>query len=148
MNIIYYILAVLCGIGQTTQSGVNSELRKSINNPLFAAIISFIVGLLSLLIIYPFFNRSALPSIATIKSLEWWKFTGGLFGAFFVTSVIFSIQKIGSANMTVLIIAGQLFMTILLDHYGWLGFNIHQVNIYRILGGILIIGGAYLILRN
>jgi bacterial/archaeal transporter family-2 protein len=148
MNLFFYFLAILCGVGTAVQSGVNSELKKSINNPILAAIISFSVGLLSLLILYPIFSKSSLPNFATLKTLEWWKWTGGLFGAFFVTSVIFSIQKIGSANMTALIVGGQLLMVMVIDHYGLLGFNIHSINIWRVLGGILIVVGVYLILKN
>lgn len=147
MNIIYYVLAFLCGVTNSTQSGVNAELRKSINNPIIAAIISFASGLMALILISPFFKES-IPSFNTIKSLEWWKLTGGVLGAFFVTTVIMSVQKIGSANMIALIIAGQLLTAMLLDHFGLIGFKVHSINIFRILGGILIVVGVYLIMKN
>ena len=147
MSIIYYILAFLCGVTNSTQSGVNAELRRSINNPIYAAIISFASGLLGLILITPFFKESV-PTIDTLKSLEWWKLTGGVLGAFFVTTVILSIQKIGSANMICLIVAGQLMTAMVLDHYGLLGFKLHQINGWRIAGGVFIVGGVYLILKN
>ncbi len=147
MNIIYYILAFLCGVTNSTQSGVNAELRKSINNPIIAAIISFSSGLLALILISPFFKEN-IPSLATIKSLEWWKLTGGILGAFFVTTVIMSVQKIGSANMIALIVAGQLVTAMLLDHFGLIGFKVHPINIFRIFGGVLIVLGVYLIMKN
>lgn len=147
MNILYYLLAFLCGVTNSTQSGVNAELRRSINNPIYAAIISFASGLLGLILITPFFKES-IPTIDTLKSLEWWKLTGGVLGAFFVTTVILSIQKIGSANMICLIVAGQLMTAMVLDHYGLLGFKLHQINGWRIAGGVFIVGGVYLILKN
>lgn len=147
MSIIYYILAFLCGVTNSTQSGVNAELRRSINNPIYAAIISFASGLLGLILITPFFKESV-PTIDTLKSLEWWKLTGGVLGAFFVTTVILSVQKIGSANMICLIVAGQLLTAMILDHYGLLGFKLHQINGWRIAGGVLIVAGVYLILKN
>lgn len=148
MNIIYYILAILCGIGTSLQSGVNSELRKSLNNPILAAIISFSSGLFLLLIIYPFFSKSEVPSFSTLRSISIWQFTGGVLGAFYVTSVIMSIQKIGSANMITLIVGSQLLMAIVLDHFGWLGFQTQPLNIWRILGAVFIVCGALLILKN
>jgi transporter family-2 protein len=148
MSIIYYILAFLCGVTNSTQSGVNAELRKSINNPIYAAIISFASGLVGLILIMPFFKESAVPTMATLKSVEWWKLTGGILGAFFVTTVILSVQKIGSANMICLIVAGQLITAMLLDHYGLLGFKLHQINGWRIAGGLLIVAGVYLIVKN
>ncbi|NBA86587.1 EamA-like transporter family protein [Emticicia sp. CRIBPO] len=148
MNIFYYILAILCGVGTSIQSGVNSELRKSLHNPVLAAIISFSSGLLVLLIVYPFFPKSQLPAFATLKSISIWQYTGGLLGAFYVTSVIMSIQKIGSANMITLIVGSQLLMAMVLDHFGWLGFQTQPLNIWRILGAVFIVCGALLILRN
>ncbi|WP_394995980.1 DMT family transporter [Emticicia sp.] len=147
MNIILYILAFLCGVTNSTQSGVNAELRKSINNPIFAAIISFSTGLLGLILITPFFKESV-PTLTTLKSLEWWKLTGGILGAFFVTTVILSVQKIGSANMIALIVAGQLLTAMLFDHFGILGFKLHQISGWRIAGGLLIVVGVYLIVKN
>jgi transporter family-2 protein len=147
MNILFYLLAFLCGITNSTQSGVNAELRKSINNPIFAAIISFSTGLLGLILVTPFF-KDAVPTFATLKSLEWWKLTGGILGAFFVTTVILSVQKIGSANMIALIVAGQMLTAMLLDHYGILGFKLHQITGWRIAGGMLVVAGVYLIVKN
>ena len=72
----------------------------------------------------------------------------GVLGAFFVTTVILSVQKIGSANMICLIVAGQLLTAMLLDHYGLLGFKLHQINGWRIAGGLLIVAGVYLIVKN
>lgn len=148
MNWILYLLAILCGVGTALQSGVNSQLRKTINNPLLAAVISFSVGFITILIIFPIFNKNAIPSVSTLKSMEWWKWTGGLFGAFFVTTVILTIDRVGSANMTALIVGGQLIMAIILDHYGLLGFNVHQINFWRVLGSLLIVGGVYLVMKN
>ncbi|CAH0996547.1 hypothetical protein EMA8858_02679 [Emticicia aquatica] len=147
MNIIYYILAFLCGVTNSTQSGVNAELRRSINNPIFAAIISFATGLIGLILIMPFFKES-IPTVTTLKSLEWWKLTGGILGAFFVITVILSVQKIGSANMICLIVAGQLLTAMLLDHFGLLGFKLHPISSLRIAGGVLIVAGVYLIVKN
>ena len=148
MNIIYYILAVLCGVSNAVQGGVNSELRKTVNNPILAAIISFVVGLVSLIIIYPIFNKNELPALTTLKAMEWWKWVGGMLGAYFVLTVIMSIQKIGSANMLSLIIGGQLFTAILLDRFGLFGFQQHSMNGWRIGGGVLIILGVWTVMKH
>ena len=147
MNIIFYFFAILCGVANSVQSGVNAELRKGINNPIFAAIISFSVGLVGLILITPFF-KDPIPSLATLKSLEWWKWIGGILGAFFVTTVILIVQKIGSANMLALIVAGQLITAMLLDHFGLLGYKMHPITIWRIVGGIVTVIGVYMIVKN
>lgn len=147
MNIIFYFFAILCGVANSIQSGVNAELRKSINNPIYTAIFSFSIGLVSLLLITPLF-KEPFPSLASLKSVSWWKWTGGLLGAFFVTTVILSIQRVGSANMLALIVAGQLITAMTLDHFGLLGFKIHPISVWRIIGGIVTVIGVYLIVKN
>jgi len=147
MNIIFYFFAILCGVANSIQSGVNAELRKSINNPIYTAIFSFSIGLISLLLITPLF-KEPFPSLASLKSVAWWKWTGGLLGAFFVTTVILSIQRVGSANMLALIVAGQLITAMTLDHFGLLGFKIHPISAWRIIGGIVTVIGVYLIVKN
>ena len=147
MNIIFYFFAILCGVANSIQSGVNAELRKSIQNPIYSAIISFCIGLITLILITPFF-KEPIPSLASLKSVAWWKWTGGLLGAFFVTTVILSIQKIGSANMLALIVAGQLITAMTLDHFGLLGFKVHPISLMRIIGGIVTVIGVYMIVKN
>ena len=44
-------------------------------------------------------------------------------------------------------LAGQLIMSIVLDHFGALGYPIHPVNGWRLVGVGLLMVGAYLIKR-
>jgi bacterial/archaeal transporter family-2 protein len=148
MNWIFVLVAFLLGIANTTQSGVNSQLRIALDNPILAAIISFSGGLTVLLISYVLFNTSAVPTPDVFRQVSWWKFTGGLFGAFFVTSVIMIVNNLGPANMLSLIVAGQLISAIIIDHYGWLGFHVQPINLARVTGVIFLIVGVYLILKN
>jgi bacterial/archaeal transporter family-2 protein len=148
MNWFFLIIAFLLGIANTTQSGVNSQLRLSLDNPILAAIVSFTGGLTLLLICYALFNTSEVPTFDSLRQVSWWKFTGGLFGAFFVVSVIMIVNNLGPANMLCLIVAGQLISAIIIDHYGWLGFSVQPINIARILGVAFLVIGVYLILKN
>lgn len=144
MKILFYILPVLIGLAMTIQSGVNAQMRSAINSPLFAAFISFSGGLLSLGLIL-LVTRQPVPSLQELSSVSWYKFTGGLLGAFVVTSVILSVHRIGAANMFVLIVAGQLITAILMDHFGILGLKTSPITTGKLLGILLVIAGAYLV---
>ena len=63
-------------------------------------------------------------------------------------TVIFIVRNIGPANMMCLVIAGQMVTVMTIDHFGLQGFAVHHMNLPRILGTILLIGGVYLILKN
>jgi transporter family-2 protein len=148
MNWIFLVLAFLIGISNAVQSGVNVQLRESINNPILAAITSFFVGLVVLLIAFACFNQSPVPSFADLKQISWTRFMGGVLGAFYVLTVIFIIRHIGSANMICLVVAGQMVAVMTIDHFGLQGFAVHQISLPRILGAILLIVGVYLIVKN
>ncbi|MEO8174497.1 MAG: DMT family transporter [Sediminibacterium sp.] len=144
MKYLVFILPVLAGVTITTQAGVNSQLRVAVNNPWIAAFISFLIGTL-VLGFYIVITRQATPSVAQIRGIELYKYAGGLLGAFFVTVIIFTVQKIGSANVFALVIAGQLFMALLYDHLGLFGFPQSNISWVKILGVGFLVAGAYLI---
>jgi transporter family-2 protein len=54
-------------------------------------------------------------------------------------------SKMSISVMVSLIIAGQLLISLLLDHYGLLGFPAHSINIWRVLGAICLLIGVILI---
>jgi bacterial/archaeal transporter family-2 protein len=148
MNYFFLLLAFLIGVANTVQSGVNSQLRVELQNPILASIISFSTGLVALLICYAFFNKGTGTSPETLRAIDWWKWTGGVLGAFYVLTVIFIVRDIGPANMVCLIIAGQLIGTLVIEQFGIIGFSVHPINGWRVLGMALVVGGVYLVLKN
>lgn len=147
MKYLFYILPALAGITITTQAGINSQLRVAINNPWVAAFVSFLVGtiILGLIIIG---TKQPIPSFEQIKGIQLYKYSGGLLGAFFVTVVIFTVQRIGSANVFALVIASQFIMALLYDHFGLFGLPQTNINWIKLLGSVMLIAGAYLVIKK
>lgn len=144
MKYLVFILPALAGLAISTQAGVNSQLKVAVNNPWIAAFISFTIGTLFLgLIILA--TKQPIPSFVQLKGIELYKLTGGLLGAFFVTVIIVTTQRIGSANVFALVIAGQLLMALLYDHFGLFGFPKSAMSWVKLLGVVMLIAGAYLI---
>lgn len=144
MKSIYYILPLLAGIAMSIQAGVNSQLRTVIQHPLMAALISFLVGTVALGAVL-LLSKQALPSLQVYGNVGWYKWTGGLLGAFIVTGTIISVAKIGAADMFVILVAGQLITALIMDHYGILGMNPNPVSTTKLIGIIFVIAGAYLV---
>ena len=147
MNYIYILLAFLSGIAISVQAGVNANLRQSLTNPVLAAAVSFGTGFVSLLMLL-LISGASLPAVESVRQVSWWKWTGGIIGAVYVTTVIVSVPKIGTANLVSLSVAGQLLAAVVLDHYGLLGFALHSANGWRLLGMLLIVGGVLLVVKN
>lgn len=147
MNYIYFLLAFFTGIAISIQAGVNANLRQAMTNPVLAAAISFGTGFVALMVML-LASRALIPSVDTIRQVSWWKWTGGIIGAVYVTTVIISVPKIGTANLVSLSVAGQLLAAVVLDHYGLLGFTLHPANGWRLMGMALIIAGVLLVVKN
>jgi transporter family-2 protein len=47
-----------------------------------------------------------------------------------------------------LLLAGQLFVALLLDHFGWAGFRQSSISLGKVSGLLLIFGGVWLIQRG
>lgn len=146
MRNLLLIIPLLVGMGVVLQSGANTQLREVLGNPFLAALISFTTGALSLFIVNILIGTDpSLLSSENILNTRWWMWVGGIMGAFFITSVIFIAPMIGPTRLFALIIASQLIFSVIVDHYGWMGFDVQPMNIKKVLGVLLLIGGTLLV---
>jgi len=136
--------ALLAGSMLPLQAGVNAQLARAGGNALWASGISFLVGTLTLLMVYSSL-RLTWPSFHELKEAPLWAWSGGLMGAFFVTCMAFFAPRLGATTLLALVISGQILASLLLDHFGAIGFNVHEINLWRILGVILIAAGVLLV---
>ncbi|WP_234736865.1 DMT family transporter [Tellurirhabdus bombi] len=147
MAILYYLFAFLTGVANSTQSGVNSQLRQGLSNPLLAAVGSFAIGFFSLIGLQLIIG-GPIPTLEAVRQISWWKWTGGLLGAFYIVTVIVAVPRVGVASLLCLSIAGQLIAAVIYDHYGLMGFVQHSANGWRLLGVVLVLVGAILVVKN
>jgi transporter family-2 protein len=141
---LFILLALLAGISVPTQAGINAQLGLWTRSPVLAATISFAVGTLTL-VLYTLVTRIPLPSFATAVNHPWWVWVGGSLGAFFVTVTIILVPKLGATTMVTSILAGQMFASLLFDHFGGLGYPLHPISPGRIAGVLLVCCGVWLI---
>ena len=147
MNCTLTILAFLIGVLLPVQVGINLELARHIHSSVLAALFSFLVGSICLVFSVGLL-KAPLPPWGNLIALPSWLWTGGLIGALVVLGSILAGPKIGSLALVGLLLAGQLIASSVIDHYGWLGFSIHKMNLKRLLGVILLVGGVLLIRKN
>ena len=48
-------------------------------------------------------------------------------------------------SVMALLIAGQMAMSLVMDHYGWLGIPAQPMTLWRVLGAVLLLAGVILI---
>ena len=84
-------------------------------------------------------------SWAGLKTAPAYTWIAGALGAFYVTTVILAFPRIGPALTFGLVVLGQMVIAVLLDHFNILVAHQHTINIWRILGILLIVGGVIII---
>jgi bacterial/archaeal transporter family-2 protein len=141
---ILMIIALLAGAGLSLQAGINAQLGARAGENFWAALASFLIGGV-FLAPFALAGRGSWPSAGTIAQIPWWVWSGGLLGAAYVMITILVTPKLGAAPFFGLVVAGQMAMALLLDQFGWIGFPQHSINPMRILGSLLVLGGAILI---
>lgn len=143
MKWIFVILALAAGATMPVQAGINLRLRQALGDPVFAALVSFSVGTAALAV-YSFAMRPV-PTAAMAASAPWWAWTGGLLGAFFVSVSIVLAANLGAATSMAWLLTGQFLAALVLDHYGLIAFQVHEISLPRIIGVVLLVIGAVLV---
>lgn len=147
MQLLFYLLmAIIAGVLIPIQSGLNAQLGVAVKNPVYGALLSFVVGALGLLI-YCLLTRVDFATLKFTSSLPWYYFTGGLMGAFFVLTLIVAPVHLGMAMTLGITIAAQLAVGLLMDHYGMLGFEQSSIS-WQKAGGVALIVLGVVLLRN
>lgn len=127
------------------QAILNTRLGRQTGGPLMGSLISFIVGLVCLLVLNLISNYSAVIQLKPAATSPWYIWLGGVIGAIFVGYITWVNQKQGVALTFALVVSGQIFVSLLIDHYGLLGSAIRTITLEKIAGAILIIAGLILI---
>lgn len=140
------IVAVILGVILPVQVAVNSKLGDAVTNPLLAAFASFFVGTISLLT-YILITGIPLSKLAGAKDASPISWTGGVLGAIYVAGSIILLPKLGVALTISLILAGQMLMSVIIDHFGLFGLPVKEISLARFAGMLLIVIGVVLIRR-
>ena len=144
-QLLYLLLALLCGAVFPVQAALNGRMAKLVGHPIWAAFLSFLTGIIALLIATQTTKVPISQVIASAKTAPWYLWLGGLFGAYYVSTVIVIMPRLGVALTFGLVIAGQMFVSLVLDHFGWLGVPIKPISWGKIVGALLLIVGVVVI---
>jgi transporter family-2 protein len=142
-----HLLAFAAGVVLIVQVGLNTTLRSALGEPVIATLVSFLAGSAAL-IVFLWLTRATWPARAQWQAIPWWAWFGGILGAFYVVSTIIAGPRLGAAALLALIVLGQLVTSLLVDHFGWLGFPQHSLTALRLLGALLLFGGVLLIVHR
>ena len=136
----YSFLVLLAGILQSAMMSINGLLAESVSLWGVSFIVHFSGGLLLVLYILLVVREKI-----TLRGMPWYLYSAGFFGVLLVSVSSWCVGILGAAVTTCLSVAGQLFISAVIDHYGL--FHVPRVpfSIKRIPCFLMILAGIILL---
>jgi bacterial/archaeal transporter family-2 protein len=145
-NAVAVVVSLAAGIGSSVQAAIVGRLGDrigSIEALGFSMLVAGVSGIALLLVV-----RQSTDGIASAVRQPVWLWLGGALSAFIVLSFTVATPRIGVTAVIALAIGGQLLMAAVIDALGLFGFERVPLHWPRIVGIVLLAGGAALSLRK
>ena len=138
-----YPLALLAGLMNPLQAACTGELNKVIGRPFMVGVVSVCGTALVTVIGSLLLGQFGFAGKA--GQVPWWAWLGGLAGSVFLLSQPVAAQKIGAGSFVGLSVTAAVIASVVLDNYGWLGFQQHAASLWRIAGAMMMVLGVALV---
>ena len=139
------VAAVIGGL-VAAQAPLNSQLGRTVGG-LQASVVALFVSFLALLTLAAL--TDGLGGIRRIGDAPLHVAVGGgLVGALYVGSIVFTVRALGAGGLTAVTIAGQLGLAMVIDHFGWLGVEKSPITVAKVGGVVLLALGTWLVIRE
>jgi bacterial/archaeal transporter family-2 protein len=145
---VYVLLAVAAGGVVALQAGINGQLRIVVGTPVQAAMVSAAITTGLLFVLAAGIMRSSWPSREAVIAAPWWVWSGGALGGIYLVAAVILVPRLGAGVLFALLIVGQVLFALLLDHFGIAGFPERGMSVMRVVGAVMVIGGAVLVQRG
>ena len=142
----FLAIAIGAGLLNPFLGGMVSTLSKASGQPVWTTAALFASALLLVLAV-ALTTGQRLPDGASIAQAPWWSWFGGVMAAGYVLSTTLVAGRLGASVFTGVTVTVAIATSIVLDHYGFVGFAVHKAGLARIAGGALMAGGLGLIMR-
>lgn len=139
--------AVVTGMLMAIQTAVNGHLGTVLHTPLHATLVSFTVGLLTLILVN-LGLRTPLSQLRRVWPMtwhNWWLGGGGILGALYVLTSSWLVPRLGTGQVVVLALFGQILFSALIENFGWLSAPQARVTHRKIWGLVLMFCGVLLV---
>lgn len=135
------VAAIFCGAFIPVHAGMNASLSRAADHPVWATVLSFGVSFLCLTGAVAYL-RPGIPSWSSLASAPAWAWLGGIVGVGYVMASMVLAPRLGAASFIAAVVAGQMVMSLAVDHFGLLGFPRRPVEMARVIGILMVVGGV------
>ncbi|MBZ0277587.1 MAG: DMT family transporter [Anaerolineae bacterium] len=85
--------------------------------------------------------------LAEWRTVPWYALLAGGLGLLVIGAINYTIPRLGVTTTTILVVAGQIAISLLIDHFGLLGTQQRPVDLARVLGVVIVFVGIWLVIR-
>lgn len=141
------IMVLVAGLIQPYQVAMNTKLNKVAGSPPVAGFVTFAGGAVvcAVLWLLGVMHRGQ-PS--ALSGAPWWAWLTGPVGVIIIFSALIALPISGAALVVTVMVFGQAAGSMVLDHYGWMDVKRVPINVWRVLGLMLILGGTLLMAKH
>ena len=147
VNILFLlILIILIGLAGGIAVGLQSPMASMITQRLGIFESVFIVhagGAVIALIPMVIYGSK----LSQWRSVPWYTLGAGIFGLVVIAAISYMIPRVGVAASITTVVAGQLLVGMILDHFGLLGAAVKPLDITRVVGIAVVLFGVWLTVK-
>lgn len=144
-QLLWQLCAVVSGCLSASITGVYAQLSSIVGNPIQATTVAFFVATVVLLLFCTLNGSVQLIGKAFSREYPWWMWLGGLCGAAIVYGNAWLVAHVGVGVFVMALLVGQLALSQLMEHFGWLGAPRKAISWPQVNGILLMLAGVALI---
>lgn len=143
-TVYYQIFAVVAGMLMAIQTAINGYLGTRLGSPLQASWVSFTLGVVCLIVV----NLLLRTKVTNLRKAVaqgrryWWIWVGGLLGALYILCSAWLVPIIGTGQVVVLALFGQLLFSALIEHLGLFESRRNRITRSKVIGLVVMFLGV------
>jgi bacterial/archaeal transporter family-2 protein len=137
------LIAIIAGVAVALQGQFMGAMNR-MTGTATSVLITYGVGSL-LAVAFWVMNRAPL---AGVRQIPWYTWSAGGLGIVIVGGIGFAAPRLGLSRTIILAVAAQVITALLVEHFGLFTAAQRSIDVTRLLGVLLTVGGAWLVFRG
>jgi len=142
MKLYLFALTIFLGVVLAVHLAMNGKVGVVLSNPRVGNAVFWCIGAVAAVAIGVSGWQSG--ALAPLKQVHPLLLTAGVLGACLVFAIAWLIPQIGAGPVMITLLAGQILGGLVMSHFGWLGSPVQPVTLMKMLGVLVMLGGATL----
>lgn len=145
MKVQFFLLTIFLGVILSVHLAMNGQVGAIMKNPRVANAIFWCIGALTALGIG--ISGYSAGALQPLQDVNKWLLLAGAMGACLVFAIAWILQpgRMDAGSFFVTLLAGQVVTGMVLSHFGMLGQPVVSISMLKVVGVLLMLGGAAMV---